>query len=509
MPGVVAEPLTVDSADGATRSKPTDGPEVQPPAPGRPQISINTINSPSAVPLPGIATPASPGGPAITAGPAAVFGIPDRPQQRPSPGGNTPESPLPSPGGQETPAPGNEGPGSVESEGVPSQGDQGTPSSDNQGGSQIDTSPGQSQDQPSQPSPQPGPEDQSPAPGDDNPTMPSIPPVVIAPPIHTTITVGGIPVEVSSDQVILPSTTYFPSSGAAPATVTISNTPVVFNPSQIIAGDSTIAIPSQEPETAGLPTIPATPPVYIVGSQTFEVNPASEVVIAGQTVRPGSPGVVVGSQTFSLAPSASAIVVGGETYQLTLPAFPSPTGALATPKITVGGETYTANPAGEFVIGTQTITPGSPAVTISGTPVSVAPQTAPEITFGTHTYTAKSCRSIRHRHTNHHARLPRGHHIRHTSKCSATVGHAANHLRYSHIYHKPRRPIRNRHTNHHARLPRGHHIRHPDKYSTSSYPDSSRKLDHPTRRRRRRNRRDDHECFWSRAITIRVSNFRK
>ena len=379
VPGVVAEPLTIDSADGAPRLGPTGKPpDPLLPPPPRPQISINMINSPSAAPLPGVATPASPGGPAITAGPAAVFGIPDRPQERPSPGGDAPESPLPSPGGQETPAPGNEGPGSVDNEGAPSP--------DNEGGSQVDTPPlGQSQDQSPQPPPQPRPEDQSPAPGGDNPTMLSIPPVVLAPPVHTTVTVGGIPVVVSSDQVILPSTTYFPSSGAAPATITISNTPIIVNPSQIIAGDSTIAIPSQGPKAAGgLPTAPATPPVYIAGSQTFAINPASEVVIAGQTVRPGGPGIVVGSQTFSLAPSASAIVVGGQTYPLTLPAFPSPTGALATSKITVGGETYTANPAGEFVVGTQTITPGSPAVTISGTPISIAPH-ATQIVVGSST----------------------------------------------------------------------------------------------------------------------------
>ena len=135
---------------------------------------------------------------------------------------------------------------------------------------------------------------------------------------------------------------------AAPATAIISN------------GNTIALTPIPSPASLGKPNLALT----FAGS-TYTPDSLSNIIIAGQTLKPGSPAVTVSNTPISLAPEASVAVIGGSTQSLR--SGPAPTEA---PVLTYGGSTYTVS-SSAFVIGSQTLTPGG-LITVSGTPISLA-----------------------------------------------------------------------------------------------------------------------------------------
>jgi hypothetical protein len=108
----------------------------------------------------------------------------------------------------------------------------------------------------------------------------------------------------------------------------------------------------------------------VLGTKPVFVAPSSVVVVGTQTLKPGAPAVIIDGSQVSLAPSATAIVVGGVTSALPLVANPgSPVQTIGS----VGGRPIVLNPSSAIVIGTATLNPGQPPVTIGGTVVSIAP----------------------------------------------------------------------------------------------------------------------------------------
>ena len=107
---------------------------------------------------------------------------------------------------------------------------------------------------------------------------------------------------------------------------------------------------------------PATQAVTIAG-QTYHPDP-NGFEVAGQAVEPGSPGIVVSGTPVSLAPSGTLIVGSSR--------IPLPNPAPQVQPLKVGGDTFIPKPEG-FNVGGQAVRPGGLAVTIAGTPVSLAP----------------------------------------------------------------------------------------------------------------------------------------
>ena len=176
--------------------------------------------------------------------------------------------------------------------------------------------------------------------------------------------------------------------------VTISGTRISLAPSatQVVVGSSTIGL---------APTfIAPLPPPLTLGSQTYTANSNSEYSIAGQTLAPGGPAVTVSGTRLSLARSATQVIVGSSTIRL----GPAPT----PPPIGFGSQTFTANSLSDYIIDGQTLVPGGPSITVSGTPISLAPAATqvvigsrtidltptttppPLLTFGSQTFTANS-----------------------------------------------------------------------------------------------------------------------
>lgn len=118
-------------------------------------------------------------------------------------------------------------------------------------------------------------------------------------------------------------------------------------------------VPAQLPVPAA-----SKPAVITLAGQSYTANSALNFLIDSQTLTPGGLITAAGA-TLSLAPSASFLVIGTSTQTLNT----SPTAAPAV--LTLAGQTITANSASNFIIGSQTLTPGS-VITVSGTLISLA-----------------------------------------------------------------------------------------------------------------------------------------
>ncbi|KAL9039035.1 MAG: hypothetical protein Q9180_002771 [Flavoplaca navasiana] len=135
---------------------------------------------------------------------------------------------------------------------------------------------------------------------------------------------------------------------AGGSTITISSTPYALAPSgtALIAGSSTIAIKGDSLDISGKPS----------ASQTSNASPASD---GGELT------FIIGSSTTILAASADGLVV------------------------TIDSTPYTANTASAFLIGIQTLAPGSSALTIGSTVYSI-PTLSPSSDSGSSTLPSDS-----------------------------------------------------------------------------------------------------------------------
>ncbi|TVY81937.1 hypothetical protein LSUE1_G003636, partial [Lachnellula suecica] len=125
-----------------------------------------------------------------------------------------------------------------------------------------------------------------------------------------------------------------PTSNTSP-----QNSPATISP-------ATSPQPTQTSATL-LPAIAPVPAKVTIDGSTITANPSSAFIIASQTLTPG--GIITNSATvYSLASNGASLIVGGASTQ-----------ALADP----------SSPA--YVVGSQTLLPGAPAVTVSGTAISL------------------------------------------------------------------------------------------------------------------------------------------
>ena len=193
----------------------------------------------------------------------------------------------------------------------------------------------------------------------------------------------------SASQLVVAGQTLIPG---APA-ITIQGTPVSLGPSGnaiVVAGD-----------TLPLPPLVSAPAVSVsVASHPIILNTLSHYVVARKTLTPGASPINIQGTPVSLAPSASAVVVAGSTIAL-------PVGVNG-PVITVGDQPVTANSASQYIFGSKSLTPGGPAITVSGMTISLAPSetqaviddstirlitaspSLPSLVLGSHTFTANA-----------------------------------------------------------------------------------------------------------------------
>ncbi|KAM3417611.1 hypothetical protein BST61_g5847 [Cercospora zeina] len=115
--------------------------------------------------------------------------------------------------------------------------------------------------------------------------------------------------------------------------------------------------------------VPMPRPEITIGDAVITEDNKNEFVVAGQTLEPGGPAVTQDGNTIELPSQATAVIVNGNPTPIAQPQAPS---NVPAPEWTFGENTITANSANEFIIASQTITPGGEAVVIAGTTLSLA-----------------------------------------------------------------------------------------------------------------------------------------
>lgn len=148
---------------------------------------------------------------------------------------------------------------------------------------------------------------------------------------------------------VIGSQTLVPGGGA----ITISGIAYSLSPS----GTALQVGPSWIPLFTPSPT-----PVLTLGGHVIPANSLGEYIVDSQTLTPNGGPITILGTVYSMFPSGTALQVGSSRMRSASP----------TRAITVGGQTVTPNLEGAYVIGSQTLKPGQPPVTISGTPISIA-----------------------------------------------------------------------------------------------------------------------------------------
>ena len=155
--------------------------------------------------------------------------------------------------------------------------------------------------------------------------------------------------------------------------ITVGGTPVSLAPGGLVAGGQGgggggVTIPLGAPTAiAGETPIPLGTTAVVIGSQTVSEG-APAVTIGGTPVSLGSAGLVLNpATTFAIGPgSGSGSGSGSGPGQQGQP--PSATIDI----LTIGSETLAVNPtANDIVVGSQTLTPGSPGITVNGQLISL------------------------------------------------------------------------------------------------------------------------------------------
>ena len=162
------------------------------------------------------------------------------------------------------------------------------------------------------------------------------------------------------------SSTTLSDSGASSTMFTLADQTFTAKPQGIMFGDSTIrpgaaaiTIPASNEQHSALPQH-ASPAIVTVAGSAITANPTG-FLIGSTSVSPGGAVVTVSGTQVSLDESGK-LTVGSSTIDLVSAKSDSP--------ITVAGQTLSPTHSG-FVVAGSTVLPDGPAVTISGTPISL------------------------------------------------------------------------------------------------------------------------------------------
>ena len=155
------------------------------------------------------------------------------------------------------------------------------------------------------------------------------------------------------------------SAGGTVAVVSGTTYSVLPTGGLLVNGKSTLAVPSPIPTATNYNT------VFSIGGSTFTPVPTGFVLPNGATLTPGARAATISGTLVSLGASGT-LLLGSST--ITLP---------PQSVFVVGGKTFTARPTGFVLALGTTITPGGKAVTVAGTPISLA--TNSELDIGSQT----------------------------------------------------------------------------------------------------------------------------
>ena len=174
-----------------------------------------------------------------------------------------------------------------------------------------------------------------------------------------------------------------------------------------IAPSATALISNGQTLTPASP--PENPPAITIAGKEIKADTRPRITISGQGLVAGGPTITINSVPFALAPSASALIAGSSSFSIQAqeivknddPMAPNPQGDRSHPVVdlgsiingaftkadpavspdkhlalTINSVTYTADSSSQLIIGTQTLLPGGPAITISSQTISLPASTS-------------------------------------------------------------------------------------------------------------------------------------
>ena len=159
--------------------------------------------------------------------------------------------------------------------------------------------------------------------------------------------------------------------------ITVSGTTLSLAPS------GNVAVIGASTELLATPAPTSNPAILTFAGSTYTANSASQFVIAGQTLAPGDTITASGTRIF-LPIGTNVAVIGSSTETLATASAPTE----QVPVLTWDGSTYTADASSDFIIASETLTPGG-IITVLGTPISLAPGAADAV-IGTSTQSLSS-----------------------------------------------------------------------------------------------------------------------
>ncbi|MCJ1382305.1 hypothetical protein MMC17_005418 [Xylographa soralifera] len=224
-----------------------------------------------------------------------------------------------------------------------------------------------------------------------NPTPVS--PVVTATPASPSSGISAVPVQTGlpkTSAIFSPQTATDPGMNPQPSMATAQPVPPGSgqsgpNPSANDPQSTPVALPPSSNNPLPAPSNSANLPPE---SLTPASPPLTFVVIASQTLTPGGI-ITISGTTISLDPTLPSLLVIDATTTFPLPVPSGPATSLSQPAqiITLAGHSYTVDPTGfpsALTFAGQTLTPGG-TITVSGTPVVLAPAASYLVIGGTST----------------------------------------------------------------------------------------------------------------------------
>lgn len=189
---------------------------------------------------------------------------------------------------------------------------------------------------------------------DNNVILPGAEEIVAEPapsPIHDTInakirtTVSNPIIPATSDEFQAPRSSLGSKSKPLPVIVTAQEDVQSSTPGR-----------AASPTGITLKILTALPPILTIGPSVYTAEADLKYIIGSKTLAPGGPPLIVDNVPYALAPSATALIIGPQTIALS-----QPTAQLVA---TIKNIIYTADSLSRLVIGSQTLIPDGPLVTI-------------------------------------------------------------------------------------------------------------------------------------------------
>lgn len=155
-------------------------------------------------------------------------------------------------------------------------------------------------------------------------------------------------------------------------------------PVAIIAGTTVSVAPNGRPVIGGS-TLQSEPahPLTTVNGQQIATAPSGAVLVGSKTISIGRPAVTISSTPYTLAADGN-LVAGTSTVDISSLAVAAQTPDSDDAFTTINDQTIATVPSNALVIASHTISPGGPAITISGTVYSIAADG--DLIAGTRTY---------------------------------------------------------------------------------------------------------------------------